>query len=241
MCRSCRNGATNYCEHDVRLSGGLGRDGGLAEYMIAPSNCLIPLSNLEPCQAAPLTDAGLTSYHAVKHCLPILTPDVVAVVIGVGGLGHLAVEFLRELSAAMVIAVDRDNEALKRAGDLGAALCLPSDDRAAEEIRKATNGLGVMVVLDFVGIDATLALAAQVSRQQGKIVVVGLGGGTLPFQSGALPYGCSVVSTLGGINGRVGGGCCVGRVWSYKTTHPEIYTRSGCRSLQQAQRQQNRW
>lgn len=59
-------------------------------------------------------------------------------------------------------------------------------------------GFGAMVVLDFVGNDATLAMAAQMARKQGRIVVVGLGGGTLPFQYGSLPYGCSLVSTLGG-------------------------------------------
>jgi propanol-preferring alcohol dehydrogenase len=170
----------------------------MAEYMLAPSKSLIPLKRLEPWQAAPLTDAGLTSYHAVKRCLPYLTPDVAVAVIGIGGLGHLALEFLRELSGARVIAVDREEAALKMAEELGAYLCLPSDEHTVAGIRDATDGLGAMVVLDFVGIDQTLSTAREAVRQNGQIVVVGLGGGTLPFQAGALPYGSSVSSIFGG-------------------------------------------
>lgn len=200
-CRSCRDGATNYCDQiDVwdGRAGGLGLDGGMAEYMVVPSECLVPLRDLEPWQAAPLTDAGLTSYHAVKRCLPLLTPDVSVVVIGVGGLGHMAVEYLRELCGARIIAVDQDEGALKLAREIGAHLCLPSDDQTASEIKKASQNLGAMVVLDFVGADATLELAVQVIRKRGQIVGVGLGGGTLPVQVGATPWGVSVVTTLGG-------------------------------------------
>jgi propanol-preferring alcohol dehydrogenase len=202
VCRSCRQGSNNYCEEPM-LTGGLGLDGGFAEYMVAPTDCLIPLKDLEPWQAAPLTDAGLTSYHAVKRCLPMLTPDAAVLVIGVGGLGQMAIEFLRELCSAKIIATARTEESLATAKELGAHLCIPSDDRAAEEIRKATRGLGAMVVLDFVGVDATLSLAAQVVRTQGQIVVIGIGGGTLPFQYGALPFGCTLVSTLGGSTGEL--------------------------------------
>ena len=169
VCRSCRDGVTNYCDRIDLWGGGIGMDGGLAEYMVVPSASLVPLRDLEPWQAAPLTDAGLTSYHAVKRCLPMLTPDVSVVVIGVGGLRHMAVEFLRELCGARIIAVDRDEGALKLADELGADLCLPSDDQTASEIKKATSGLGAMAVLDFVGADATLAMAVEVIAQPGSL------------------------------------------------------------------------
>ena len=198
VCASCRIGATNYCEVEPLTAGGLGRDGGFAEYMVAPAHCLLPLTKIEPWQAAPLTDAGLTSYHAAKRCLPKLTPDTSVVVIGVGGLGHLAIEFLRELSGARIIAIDRDKKALGMARDRGADVCLMSDDFAAGAIRDATGGLGAMAVLDFVGIDSTMLLASQIVRRRGEIVVVGMGGGVLPFQNGLIPYGCSLTYTLGG-------------------------------------------
>jgi alcohol dehydrogenase, propanol-preferring len=198
VCTSCRIGETNYCEVEALSAGGLGRDGGFADYMVAPAHCLIPLTRIEPWQAAPLTDAGLTSYHAVKRCLPKLTPDTSVVVIGVGGLGHLAIEFLRELSGARIIAVDRDEKALGMAEERGADACLISDESVAGAIRDATKGLGAMAVLDFVGIDSTMLLATQIVRRRGEIVVVGMGGGMLPFQNGVIPYGCSLTYTLGG-------------------------------------------
>ena len=156
------------------------------------------MDKLEPWQAAPLTDAGLTSYHAVKRCLPVLYPGSAVVVIGIGGLGHLAVEYLRELTGASIIAVDRDEAALKMASDLGAELCLMSDEAAVDAIRKHTKGLGAMAVIDFVGVDTTMQLAAQSVRQRGQIVVAGLGGGVLPFHVGSLPYGCALSMILGG-------------------------------------------
>jgi propanol-preferring alcohol dehydrogenase len=60
-----------------------------------------------------------------------------------------------------------------------------------------------MVVLDFVGIDPTLETARQSARQRGEIVIVGIGGGALPVQFGALPYACSVVTTYGGSTGEL--------------------------------------
>lgn len=201
VCRACRRGNTNACEASREKrgrSGGLGRDGGFAEYMIAPAHCLVPLRNLEPWKAAALTDAGLSSYHGVKRCLPILSPDVAVVVIGAGGLGQMAIQFLKALSGAEIIVVDQDEKALKKATELGADLCLLPGDTAAEEIQSATNGLGAMAVIDFVGVDATIAMAARAARKNGRIVIVGLGGGTFPLRFGALPYGCSMVMTMGG-------------------------------------------
>jgi len=199
QCSACRQGFTNYCEKpNGLLAPGLGLDGGFAEYMIAPTNSAVPLTRLEPWQAAPLTDAGLTSYHAVKRCLPLLTPDMTAVVIGVGGLGHLAVELLKVLTGVKIIAVDRDEDALKLASDKGADITLTSDATTATEIRKATAGLGAMVIFDFVGIDATLEMAVAAVRPRGQIVVIGIGGGVLPFAYGRVPLATSVVSTYGG-------------------------------------------
>ena len=197
-CPPCRKGWMNYCDNVDLGAGGLGVDGGLAEYMVAPASTLVPLRNLDPAEAAPLTDAGLTSYHAVKRCLPVLLPGTTAVVIGVGGLGHLGVAFLRELSGAQIIAVDRDPGALQMASGLGAHACLPSDDTTVEQVTALTGGQGATVVLDFVGLDATLAIASQVVRKHGQIVLVGIGGGSLPFSFFALPAGCSIAATLGG-------------------------------------------
>ena len=166
--------------------------------MVAPARALVALQSLQPSETAPLTDAGLTSYHAVKRSLDVLTPDAAALVIGVGGLGHMGVAYLRELTGGLVIAADRTEAARKMATDLGADLVLDSDEHTASAVREATGGLGVRAVFDFVGIDATLQLAASVIRRRGKITVVGLGGGTFPFRNGALPHAATIGFTLGG-------------------------------------------
>jgi len=197
-CAACRAGDDSYCEGPRTGSGGLGLDGGLASHMLAPARALVALQGLEPAEAAPLTDAGLTSYHAVKRSLDVLTPDAAALVIGVGGLGHMGVAYLRELTGGPVIAVDRSEVARAMASRLGADLVLDSDEKTAEAIREATRGLGVRAVFDFVGIDATLQLAASVVRSRGRITVVGLGGGTFPFRFGALPHATTIGITFGG-------------------------------------------
>ncbi len=197
-CAACRDGDDAYCEGPQALTGGIGLDGGLASHMVAPARSLVALQRLEPSDAAPLTDAGLTSYHAVKRSLDVLTPDGAVLVIGVGGLGHMAVAYLRELTGSQIIVADPNEAALQLATDLGADLVLPSDDTTAEAVMEATGGLGVRAVFDFVGIDATMKLAAAVARKRAKVTVVGLGGGTFPFSFGALPHATTIGFTFGG-------------------------------------------
>ena len=96
-CHRCRPGRTtaNARPSWARAGGGLGFDGGMAPYMLVPdSRWLVPLGELDPVLAAPLTDAGLTPYHAIKRSLSVLLPGSTAVVIGAGGLGHMAVQIL---------------------------------------------------------------------------------------------------------------------------------------------------
>jgi propanol-preferring alcohol dehydrogenase len=113
-------------------------------------------------------------------------------VIGIGGLGHMAVQILRAISAAQVIAVDIDERKLALAREVGADQAVHSGGDAAAQIRDLTHGLGVTVVLDFVGTDTTMALAATVTRPAGEVTVVGLAGGAFPFRFGALPFDCAI-------------------------------------------------
>ncbi len=196
-CSYCMRGLTTYCESMSPMPG-IGLDGGLAEYMVSKASALIPLDTLEPWQAAPLTDAGHTSYHAVMHALPLLTPGNTAVVIGIGGLGHLAVAILKAISPVNVIAVNRSPKPLELARERGADLCLAIDENTIEAIFDYTKGQGAIAVFDFVGNNPTMQLAAKVARPLGKIVIPGLGGGSMEFKEGALPYGCSITITMGG-------------------------------------------
>lgn len=204
-CPRCQMGIETYCENPAGApvpggGGGLGLDGGMAELMLVPAaRLIVPLpEGLDPVHAAPLTDAGLTPYHAVRRSWSKLAPDATAVVIGVGGLGHLAVQILKATTAARVVAVDTRPEALALARDLGADLTVEAGGGAAEEIRRATGGRGADVVLDLVGSDATLALGATVARQLGDLTLVGIAGGSMPFSFFSQPYEVSLQTTYWG-------------------------------------------
>jgi propanol-preferring alcohol dehydrogenase len=201
ICANCRVGLENYCERTAGLGGGLaGHDGGMAPYLLVPATrFLIPLANLDPREAAPLSDAALTSYHAVKRSLHLLGPGSTAVVIGAGGLGQMAIQILRALSAAVtIVAVDTATDKLETARRLGADEALISGDDAVARIKALTRDQGAELVLDMVGVDRTLAVAAQVARVRGHLCIVGLGGGTLPVNFFTLPHECAVASPYWG-------------------------------------------
>ncbi|HLW45587.1 MAG TPA: NAD(P)-dependent alcohol dehydrogenase [Acidimicrobiales bacterium] len=201
-CHRCRMGMENYCEHQGAIGamgGGLGRDGGMATYMVVPSpRHLVPLGDLDPVHAAPLTDAGLTPYHAVRRSLSLLVPGSTACVIGAGGLGHMAVQILRVLTPATVVAVDTRREALALAADAGAQHVVSVEEDPAAALAEVSKGRGADVVFDFVGSDETLALAARAVRQLGHLTIVGLAGGKLPIGFFGIAYEASVATTYWG-------------------------------------------
>src|SRR3954454_25071192 len=145
-CPRCSRGEEHLCERrDIRrgTAPGIGRNGGLAEYVVVPARLTVPIGDLDPVVAAPLTDAALNPYHAIKRALPGLPPGSAALVIGVGGLGHAAVRLLKALSGCRVVAVDRRQEALDLAMAAGADAVLQSDGLTAEDVREAAGGRGV--------------------------------------------------------------------------------------------------
>jgi propanol-preferring alcohol dehydrogenase len=194
-CRACSVGAEHLCDDERAARGaGLGRDGGLADYMVVPSPRLtVPLDGLDPVAAAPLADAGLTPYHAIRRVLHLLKPGTSAVVIGVGGLGHAAVQLLKALSPVHVVAVDRREEALEVAARGGADRVLPASGLTAPALRRAAGGRGAALVVDCVGSDETLALAAGAVAPGGQVSVLGLAGGTFPMRFGAVPLETPVI------------------------------------------------
>lgn len=189
-CRVCAAGAENSCPNAF-FGRGYGNDGGLAPYLLVDDpGHLIELGDLDPIAAAPLCDAGTTSYHAVRRALPKLKPGGAAVVIGTGGLGGYAVQWLRILSDARIIAVDTAQHRLDYAKSVGADELLLSTESVNEDLKALVGNDGADIVLDFVGVDATLATAAQVVGRLGSLGIVGAGGGTLPVGWGRLPFEC---------------------------------------------------
>ncbi|MFI5834061.1 NAD(P)-dependent alcohol dehydrogenase [Micromonospora sp. NPDC051300] len=183
-CRACLRGEENRCRV-VPLGGvGLSRDGGLADYVVVPASRLLHVGDMDLAQAAPLTDAGLTPYHAVELARPRLRPGTTCVVIGIGGLGHMALQILVATTAVRIVAVDTSVAALDLAARLGAHHVVPAGPDAVEKIRELVGPPpdGADVVLDFVGAQPTLDTARQVVATGGQVLLVGLAGGTLPVR-----------------------------------------------------------
>jgi alcohol dehydrogenase, propanol-preferring len=196
-CRRCARGRDNYCDRRPELSWagmGLGLDGGMADYVLVPSGRhLVPIGDLDAAVAAPLTDAGLTAYHAIARIRPALEEESAVAVIGIGGLGHMAVQMLRELTVSRILAVDVREEALALADRCGAHLSTKATSDTSRVLRSATGGIGVDAVLDFAGTPSTLELAASSLRSGGHLVVVGSGGGALTVtKPGPLPHGATL-------------------------------------------------
>jgi propanol-preferring alcohol dehydrogenase len=177
-CPNCIGGLEQLCTVDTWSGTGVGRPGGYAEYMIAPAvRHLCPLNGVDPTVAAVLTDAALTPYRAVRRSLPFLPPGGTAVVIGLGALGQYAVQFLRMFSPARVVGVDLHEEKRTTARQLGADLAL---DASPQSLAQQNIAGTASVVLDLVGSDASLELAGRCIGPRGMLVIVGLGGGTMP-------------------------------------------------------------
>lgn len=176
-CGRCRSGDEAMCP-DVVIAG-VHADGGYAEALVIPDGSyLYPIGDLDP------ADAGATAYRAVRRAMPASR----ALVIGVGGLGQFAIQWLRLVTDCRVTAIDTAPKKILRALALGADEALPP----AAEIEPAP------VVLDFVGTSESLELAKSVVTRQGKIVIVGGGGGTIPMGTEAIPYETWVTTSIMG-------------------------------------------
>ena len=179
-CHECASGAEQRCPNGQ--APGFQADGGYAEFMIVPhARHLVPLGPIDPVAAAPLADAGLTSYRAVRRVHPWLRAGARVLLIGCGGVGGFALQYVRMHPAGpeLVVAVaERSAARLERAKQLGADHGLLDADSAA--VRSALDG-DADVVLDLVGTDETLALAAEVVAADGIVMLVGEGGGALSF------------------------------------------------------------
>ncbi|MDL9978012.1 NAD(P)-dependent alcohol dehydrogenase [Microbacterium candidum] len=196
VCRNCAEGKENYCTRAAELGiapPGLGAPGAMAEYVIVDdARHLTPLGDLDPVETVSLTDAGLTPYHAIKAAQHKLFPGATALVLGVGGLGHVGIQIIRAISEATVIAVDVSAEKLSLATEVGAHHTVVSGPDAAARIRELTGGVGADAVFDFVGVQPTIDTARASVAVDGYIHIVGIGGGLLPTGFFSTPFGAAV-------------------------------------------------
>lgn len=191
-CSYCLKGDEMLCPVAVRekiTPPGLGAPGAMAEYMIVDSpRHLVPLGDLDPVASVSLTDAALTPYHAIKTSLSKLGAGSTAVVIGAGGLGHMAIQILKAITGATVIALDISAEKRAFALEMGADYAFDSNPAAVASVKDLTYGVGANVVLDFVGMQPTIELMPQLVAPGGDVQLIGIGNGVLPLHFEALPF-----------------------------------------------------
>ncbi|MBI3369108.1 MAG: zinc-dependent alcohol dehydrogenase [Burkholderiales bacterium] len=169
QCEQCREGLENLCRK-IRSVTGMTVDGGYAEYMRAKASHALPVPDaLTSADAAPLFCAGVTSYRALKNA-GVHAGQRVAVV-GVGGLGHLAVQIARAMGAE-VIALDVAEDKLAAARTLGAAHAF--DARAKETPRAVAALGGAHVAVVTSAARPAYDLALKCLRPAGTLSVVGL-------------------------------------------------------------------
>ena len=117
-CAQCAIGQEQRCERSA--SPGFQRDGGYAEYMLVPhARHLVALGDLDPVQAAPLADAGVTPWRAVQRAAAWLQPGARVLLIGLGGLGQFALQYLRRLPDLTIAVRELSPEKLALADELG--------------------------------------------------------------------------------------------------------------------------
>ncbi|HTO97674.1 MAG TPA: zinc-dependent alcohol dehydrogenase [Myxococcales bacterium] len=193
-CRYCASGWETLCE--ARKNTGLTVDGGYAEYVKADARYVgrVPYG-IDPREAAPLTCAGLTSYKAIK--VAGTRPSDLVAVFGVGGLGHLAIQYAR-IAGATVVAVDLTAEKLELAKDLGAEYVVnPRQQDPVEYIQRlggADQAIAVAVA------QRAFEQAFRSLRRSGRLVFVALP----PENSVKLPIYETVMSGITIIGSLVG-------------------------------------
>jgi NAD+-dependent secondary alcohol dehydrogenase Adh1 len=175
LCVSCRRGRDMMCEQHQFT--GLTMDGGFAEYVVVSERSVVPVpAGLDPAEVAPYADAGITAYHAVKRVADLAVPGATVVSLGVGGVGHVGLQLVRELgSGATVVAVDPNPQRRALAAGLGADAVLDSAE-VADAVRDLTGGRGADLVIDFVGTDESHAAGIEMLVRGGTYSIVGFGG-----------------------------------------------------------------
>jgi propanol-preferring alcohol dehydrogenase len=167
-CDHCVEGWETLCEEQQNT--GYSIDGGFAEYAVADASYAVPVPDgVSPQDAAPLTCAGVTTYKAIK--VAHIKPSEKVAVFGIGGLGHLAVQYAR-IVGATVIAVDIDDAKLEMAKDLGADHVVNASEVDPVAAIEALGGADVAVVLAVIPSVFEQAFAAL--RRGGRLVCVGL-------------------------------------------------------------------
>lgn len=174
QCRACRIGDDVHCENSQFP--GIDTNGGYAEYLRTSSRSCVKLDDsLEPADVAALADAGLTAQHAVAKASKLLRPGDFCLVVGAGGLGHIGIQCMKAMSAATLVVLDRNPEALALAKELGADHTILADGSHVDKVLELTGGHGAQAILDFVGEGGATSENVKMLRRAGFYYVIGYG------------------------------------------------------------------
>ena len=166
-CLSCRRGDFRNCRN-LKIPG-ISYDGGYEQYMVAPIEALVPVPDtLRDAEAAPLLCAGITTFNALRHS-GAMPGDLVAVV-GIGGLGHLGVQFANKFGYR-VAAIGRGSENAALAKKLGASLYIDSSAGPAEALQKLG---GAQVILATAPSSRLMSALFDGLAPNGKLMVIGV-------------------------------------------------------------------
>jgi D-arabinose 1-dehydrogenase-like Zn-dependent alcohol dehydrogenase len=167
-CRECRRGDFRNCQN-LKIPG-ISYDGGYEQYMVAPVEALVPMpEGLRDAEAAPLLCAGITTYNALRHSGAV--PGDLVAVLGIGGLGHLGIQFANKFGYK-VAAVGRGSESAALAKKLGASVYVDNNaTNPAEALQKLG---GAQVILATAPSSKSMAEVFDGLAPNGKLVVVGV-------------------------------------------------------------------
>lgn len=195
-CDQCVRGWETLCEEQQNT--GYSIDGSFAEYAVADATYVVPVPDgVSPLDAAPLTCAGVTTYKAVK--VAGIRPTERVAIFGIGGLGHLAVQYAK-IVGATVIAVDVDDAKLDMARELGADHVVNAGKTDPGPALEALGGADVAIVLAVIPSVFETAFAAL--RRGGRLVCVGLPPETEgPMSLPIFPTVLKGISVIGSIVG----------------------------------------
>ena len=227
-CPSCRRGVEQHCDKPRAL--GVCRHGGFSDHVLVPHpRYLFDYGSLPLAFAATLACSGLTAYGALCKAAPI-THEQPLLIIGAGGVGQAAISIARAMFGVGPVVADIDPAKREAALAAGASEAVdPQDKELRRRLLKQTDG-GFAAAIDFVGIGATAELGLSTVRKGGKLIVVGLFGGSLSIPLPTLPLrGISVVGSYVGSLAEMGQLMALARSGVIAPTHIET------RALAQAQ------
>ncbi len=180
-CHFCRTGQYHLCPH--RIGFGQGKNGGLAQLVEVPARCLHRIPKSIPLSLAALCEPACVAYHAVSHHAKIRAGMTVAI-LGSGTVGLLCVQIAKRSGANPILLTGlwKDQERLQLGAKLGAThLVMIDKGSLREQVREIGDGMGLEVVIDASGSNASLKDAIDIVRPGGDIVRVGWGPGVYNF------------------------------------------------------------